>query len=113
MYEENKISQERIKRKQQNCKCVKMYGLSINAEFNVPVTTPLLTVTPYYVLCTSVSCKAVSLSSGSLSFLLDFEFDFQIILIIFKLSQDIGMFLLEPSRTSFFFFSVRFASISV
>lgn len=73
----------------------------------------LFTVTPEYVLYISVSCKAISLSSGSLSFLLDFESDFQIILITFQLSQDTGMFLLELSKMSFFFFSRRFTSVSV
>lgn len=69
-------------------------------------------------LYTSTSCKyqkhhPVSLSSGSLSFLPDFESDFQITLITFQLSQDTGMFLLELSKMSFFFFSWRFTSISV
>lgn len=77
------------------------------------VTIQLFAVTPEYVLCISVSCKAVSLSSGSLSFLLDFASDFQIILITFQLSQDTGMFLLELSKMSFLFFSWRFTSISV
>lgn len=47
------------------------------------------------------------------SFLTDFESDFQITLITFQLSQDTGMFLLELSKMSFFFFSWRFTSISV
>lgn len=54
----------------------------------------------------------VSLSSGSLSFLPDFEPDFQITLITLQLSQDTGMFLLEL-KMSFFFFTWRFTSISV
>lgn len=73
----------------------------------------LFTATPEYVFYISACCKAISLSSGSLSFLLDVESDFQIILITFQLSQDTGMFLLELSKMSFFFFSWRFTSVSV
>lgn len=73
----------------------------------------MFSVTPEYVLYISISCKTVSLCSESLSFLLDFESDFQIILITFQLSQDTGIFLLELFKMSFFFFSWRFTSISV